>query len=147
MDSFWLMWYFKEGFQMFGCSLAYKTWSFTKFFYFKVNASIQVCFFSVEKLPAETMNQIFLQIDQLTTSTNYIWWFVGFSNSKRWITKKLTSYDPAYQHLPKSWQLGLQCFSLPLQHMYGELPIRKYLRKIKRRTKINSLFLALNYKF
>ena len=61
--------------------------------------------------------------------------------------KKLTSYDPAYQHLPKSWQLGLQCFSLPLRRMYGELPIRKYLRKIKRRTTINSLFFALNYIF
>lgn len=83
------MWYFKEGFQMFGCSPAYKTWSFTKFFYFKVNVSIQVCFFSVEKLPAETMNQIFLQINQFTTATNYIWWFVGFSKSKRWIIRNL----------------------------------------------------------
>ena len=71
----------------------------------------------------------------------------GFFKVQKMDNKKLTSYDPAYQHLPKSWQLGLQCFSLPLQHMYGELPIRKYLRKIKRRTKINSLFLALNYKF
>ena len=71
----------------------------------------------------------------------------GFFKVQKMDKKKLTSYDPAYQHLPKSWQLGLQCFSLPLQHMYGELPIRKYLRKIKRRTTINSLFFALNYIF
>lgn len=71
----------------------------------------------------------------------------GFFKVQKMDNKKLTSYDPAYQHLPKSWQLGLQCFSLPLQRMYGELPIRKYLRKIKRRTTINSLFFALNYIF
>ena len=71
----------------------------------------------------------------------------GFFKVQKMDKKKLTSYDPAYQHLPKSWQLGLQCFSLPLQRMYGELPIRKYLRKIKRRTTINSLFFALNYIF
>ena len=74
---------------MFGCSLAYKTWSFTNFFYFNVNVSIQVCFFSVEKLPSETMNQIFLQINQFTTATDYIWWFLGFSKSKRWIIRNL----------------------------------------------------------
>ena len=71
----------------------------------------------------------------------------GFFKVQKMDNEKLTSYDPAYQHLPKSWQLGLQCFSLPLRRMYGELPIRKYLRKIKRRTTINSLFFALNYIF
>ena len=139
------MWYFKEGFQMFGCSLAYKTWSFTKFFYFKVNASIQVCFFSVASC---RNNESDILANKPVNYSNQLYLMVcGFFKVQKMDKKKLTSYDPAYQHLPKSWQLGLQCFSLPLQHMYGELPIRKYLRKIKRRTKINSLFLALNYKF